>query len=129
MTVDNRRPRVLVVDDEEGIQQTLREVLDIEGYEVVVASNGRQALDIISRWLPDVIVLDLMMPVMSGRAFREAQLALPDGGDGVPVVVISGARDARGRAEAIGAAAVIVKPFDLDDVVTTVERVIDDHST
>jgi two-component system, chemotaxis family, chemotaxis protein CheY len=124
----SRQRRVLVVDDERGIQMVLQEILDLEGYAVRIASNGQEALDILEEWMPDVIVLDLMMPVMDGSAFREAQLGLTDRIGSIPIVTLSGARDAVERANAMGAAAVILKPFDLDEVVTTVGRVIEDHS-
>jgi two-component system, OmpR family, response regulator MprA len=118
------RQRVLVVDDEAGIQMALEGVLELEGFDVQLASNGREALDVLTRWVPDAIVLDLMMPVMSGEAFREQQLALPDGLDQIPVVVLSAKRSAERSAESMGAAAVIPKPFDLDFVVATLRDVI-----
>jgi CheY-like chemotaxis protein len=89
---------VLVVDDDESIRTAVSQALREAGYEVNTANNGRQALD----WLhqrevhPCVILLDLMMPVMDGRAFREAQLQDPVLA-GVPVVVLT----ADGRAAAL----------------------------
>jgi CheY-like chemotaxis protein len=81
---------VLVVDDDDAIRMAVSQALREEGYEVATASNGRQALD----WLhqchrpPCVILLDLMMPVMDGLAFREEQLRDPVLA-GVPVVVLT----------------------------------------
>ena len=115
--------RVLVVDDEPSVAQVVVDALADEGYEVRWAANGREALAVLGAWLPDLIVLDLMMPVMDGRAFRAAQRRLPGAAARVPVLVLSGMREARATAEALGAAA-LTKPFDLDDLVATVDRLL-----
>jgi DNA-binding response OmpR family regulator len=82
-------------------------------------------LAVLRDWCPDVIVLDLMLPVLDGRAFRAEQGRLPGAAAWVPVIVLSGAREARAVAEELGAAAAITKPFDLDELVATVGRVLD----
>ena len=64
-----------------------------------------------------------MMPVMDGRSFRAAQRQLPPATAALPVIVLSGARDAHAQAEALSAAAAIAKPFELDEVLSTVGRV------
>lgn len=117
--VDSRR--VLVVDDERAIRSVLTEALTEEGCEVRSARDGREALQILLGWRPDVILLDLMMPVMDGRTFWEAQRGLPDGLSDVPLIVLSGAREVAAHAEAMGAAAALPKPFDLDEVIEVVE--------
>jgi len=111
---------VLVVDDQEAIRATLRTALDDEGFTVETAANGKEALDILERWQPCVILLDLMMPVMDGWAFREEQRRA---GSTVPVVLLSAAGRLEEHERALGAAAVISKPFDLDRVISTIERV------
>lgn len=107
------RRRVLVVDDDATIREALAIVLAEEGYEVRVAEDGRAALEVLRDWRPDVILLDLMMPVMDGWTFHQEQRRLENAAD-VPVIVLSGARDARASAEQVGAVAAIAKPFDLD---------------
>ena len=107
--------RVLVVDDNRDIRELLVELLAAEGYAVAGAEDGRRALAEARANRPDVILLDLMMPVMSGWEFREAQLRDPDLAD-VPVVVVS-AFDA-----ALDGAAVLRKPFLVEDVLDTVQR-------
>lgn len=78
---------VLVIDDEADIRDSLKEVLVEEGYNVVVAANGRQALDLVARLpRPCAIILDLIMPVMSGIEFYTALRARPGCAD-IPVVV------------------------------------------
>lgn len=116
--------RILVVEDEEGISRVVADLLSDEGYAVRTAANGTEALALLRAWRPDAIVLDMMMPVMDGWAFRAAQRALPNGLAAIPIVVLSAARDAAAHAAALGAAAAIPKPFDLDDVLTAVARAL-----
>jgi DNA-binding response OmpR family regulator len=116
--------RVLVVEDEDTVGQIVTDTPMDEGYEVRRARNGREALALLGDWLPSIIVLDLMMPVMDGWRFRAEQRRLGDQISAVPVIVLSGAHDARTRAAELGAVAAIAKPFDLDEVVATVSRYI-----
>jgi len=115
--------RVLIVEDDEQIALVLEDSLRDEGYDVRCASNGREGLTLLGRWTPHVILLDLMMPGMDGRSFRAAQRALPRPLADLPVIVLSGARDARAQAEQMAAAAAIAKPFELDEVLNTVESI------
>src|SRR6187200_540431 len=121
----SEQQRVLLVEDEDTIGQVVAEVLTFEGYEVRRAKNGREALDILGDWLPRVILLDLMMPVMDGWAFRAAQRQLRGHAARVPVIVLSGAREVRARAAELGAVEALSKPFDLNQVVAAVGRWIE----
>jgi CheY-like chemotaxis protein len=114
--------RILVVEDEDAIGQVMVDVLADEGYEVRRARNGREALAMLHAWLPRLILLDLMMPVMDGWAFRAEQRRLSGGAAAVPVIVLSGAREARARAAELGAVEALSKPFNLGDVIAAVER-------
>ena len=111
----------LVVEDDPQIQRLLQESLQDEGYEVRAALNGREALDLLDGWLPDIILLDLLMPVMDGRRFRAEQLRL-DLGVAVPLLVLSASRDGRGVARELSATEFVAKPFELDDLLDAVER-------
>jgi CheY-like chemotaxis protein len=122
--VENLRParRVLIVEDDDAVAGSLAEVLDDEGYEAAIASNGQQALDWLhDHELPSLILLDLWMPVLTGDEFRQRQLqdaALAQ----IPVIVISAADDAQSRGRTLGAVAVLTKPIDLDRLLELVER-------
>ena len=111
---------VLVVDDQEAIRDTLQTALDDEGFTVETAANGQEALDILERWQPCVILLDLMMPVMDGWAFCAEQRRT---GSTIPVVLLSAAGHLDEQQRTLEAAAVISKPFDLDRVISTIEQV------
>jgi two-component system, chemotaxis family, chemotaxis protein CheY len=104
---------VLVVDDDPGILDVLEQALDAEGYRVVMASNGREALRQVSERRPDIMLVDLMMPVMDGWEFvrhcrADGQVAQ------TPVIILSAARNVDQAAHDLGVQAVISKPFDLD---------------
>jgi CheY-like chemotaxis protein len=107
--------RVLVVDDDRDNRELLVELLAGEGYVVSSASDGRRALEEARAMRPDVILLDLMMPVMNGWEFRDAQLRDPHLAR-VPVVVVSAFEDT------LDVEAVLRKPYLLEDVLDTVQR-------
>ncbi|HTP49236.1 MAG TPA: response regulator [Anaeromyxobacteraceae bacterium] len=107
--------RVLVVDDDRDIRELLVELLEGEGYQVSSAENGEQALLKARLHHPNLILLDLMMPVMSGWRFRAEQAREPSIA-GVPVVVISA------YANDLDVEAFIPKPFPIEDVLEAVHR-------
>lgn len=121
--MDDGEARVLVVDDDEIIQGFLFEALADEGYDVKTAANGRQALAVLSSWVPHLIVLDLMMPEMDGWAFRAEQVRREHLAR-VPVIVLSATRDLERQAAVLGAAGVFAKPFDLNALLSTVSDLV-----
>lgn len=110
---------ILVVDDDQEILAMLSDFLESEGLAVRTATNGEEALAQLSQVAPSLILLDMRMPVLDGwgfaRRYREA--AFP-----YPVVVMTAAESARRWAEEIGATAYIAKPFDVDELLQTIER-------
>jgi CheY-like chemotaxis protein len=112
------RPLVLVVDDDPDILDAICDILDAEGYRVSRARHGQEALEQVESERPDIILLDLMMPVMDGVAFSQALRERPAVSD-VPIVVIS-ADGNPARAAAVGAAGYLAKPFDIDALLTQV---------
>jgi CheY-like chemotaxis protein len=106
--------RVLVVEDEEAIRLVLEAALADEGHDVRAARHGAEALDILQEWDADLVLLDVMMPVLDGWGFlderRRRELA-----PRARVVLVSASRGARETAAARGdVAAVVSKPFELD---------------
>jgi CheY-like chemotaxis protein len=117
---------VLVVDDEPQVVWMLRFSLEAEGYRTLEARDGRAALEEIRRHRPDLVLLDVMMPVMDGWSVLEALQALPEP-ERPRVVVVSARASLRDRAKAaeLGADAFVAKPFnveDLLDLVRTLDR-------
>lgn len=107
--------RVLVVDDEPPIRRFLRTSLSAQGYHVLEAENGVEALDQIDRNSPDVVVLDLGLPDMDGV---EAIRRLRDRGLTIPIVVLSSRTDETGKVQALdlGADDYVTKPFGMDEL-------------
>src|SRR5947209_5284403 len=89
---DGHLARVLVVDDERTIREVLAEALWQEGYQVLTAGDGLQALGLLRVEPVDAILLDLAMPTMDGFAFRHEQLLQPDVAS-IPVIVLSANHD------------------------------------
>lgn len=116
--------RVLVVEDDDSVALVLADLLEEEGFEVRRASNGRTGLDLLEAFRPHVVLLDLMMPVLDGWGFRAHQRQLPPDLAQIPVLVLSGARDARTAAADLGAAGVVTKPFEVDALADTVRRLL-----
>lgn len=110
--------RVLVVDDEPGIRATVSAMLEIEGYAVAEATNGAEALAVVEAGAPDLILLDMRMPVLDGWAFAAE---LRRRGHAMPIVVMTAARDAARWAAEIAATGFVSKPFGYDDLIRAVE--------
>ncbi len=118
-----RLARILLVEDDADVRATLAELLEEEGYEVVCATNGAEALaELDAPAAPSAILLDLAMPVMDGWTFRSRQRSDPRLA-AIPTVVISAnlSSDA-GAMGRLGADAVLPKPFDLGRLVETLQR-------
>ena len=111
---------VLVVDDDPDILQTLALCLSTEGYRVVMASNGQEALDILVREKPACILLDLMMPVMDGWQFVGELEGR--GWRNTPLLILSADRSVQGHAMKLRAEAYLAKPFDLDELLGKVHQ-------
>jgi len=113
--------RLLVVEDDVGLQETLRDVLELEGYQVETAKDGIAALENVSRRAPALIILDLMMPRMDGVAFAD-ELRRRGLRPAIPILVLSGHNRARSQAARIAAEGCLEKPFDLRAFLSEIQR-------
>lgn len=112
--------RVLVTEDDREIRLALTDMLELSGYEVRTAAHGLAALAVLDSWRPDAIVLDLLMPEMDGSTFL---VALRERGrDDIPVLLLSALRDLATRATKLPVAAIVAKPFDMDDLLGALEK-------
>jgi CheY-like chemotaxis protein len=119
--------RVLVVDDEPLILSLLTTALEAEGYQVEVATNGRDALDKVKWQAPGAILLDLMMPILDGWQLIEALRADPATSQ-IPIVILSAAYEAA-KHPALGSLVFLAKPFDLSILLILVEDALHSQAT
>jgi CheY-like chemotaxis protein len=114
---------ILVVDDEPLIAMALEAALEDVGYEVVTAANGRQGLDRLAEARADLVLLDMMMPVMSGPAMLAAMVAQPELA-GIPVIILSSLPETTIRDRTNGVAAIIRKPYTADQVLGEIAKAL-----
>jgi CheY-like chemotaxis protein len=111
---------VLLAEDDQDIRDVVQEVLEERGFDVIPARTGRQALDFLSldvKSRPDFVILDLMMPIMTGWQVLEEMRQRPDLVK-IPVIVLT----AVSQDMPTGATAVLRKPFDIDDLLTILKN-------
>jgi DNA-binding response OmpR family regulator len=118
--VEAERPRVLIVDDEPLIRSALSISLEAEGFATSEARDGCEALALLAEQPPSLVILDLMMPQKDGWSFLRERADLP--GAPVPVIVLSARWGEAERllARQLGAAEFLVKPFDMEHLVSVV---------
>jgi two-component system KDP operon response regulator KdpE len=115
-------PRVLVVDDEPNILNTLAPLLRTRGYDVLTAMSGRAAIEVIEREKPDLIVLDLGLPDVDGvEVCRTVRETMP-----VPIVILSarGAEEDKVRALDLGADDYVTKPFGVEELLARIRAAL-----
>jgi DNA-binding NtrC family response regulator len=124
--------KILVIDDERAIRNTLKEILEFEGYTVEVAENGRVGLDMALATKYDLIYTDIKMPEMDGMEVLQAyrKTIQDQGGEEAPVVMISGHGTVETAVDALksGAYDFIVKPLDLNRLLVTTQRALEHKS-
>jgi two-component system, chemotaxis family, chemotaxis protein CheY len=113
---------ILVVDDDDTILLSVAELLELEGFTVATASNGSEALELTRAQQPELVLLDMRMPVLDGWAYARALTE-----QGLPrpkIVIMTAAHDARRWADEIGADAYVPKPFEADQLIATVTEIV-----
>jgi two-component system, chemotaxis family, chemotaxis protein CheY len=116
-----QKPLVLVVDDDPVIQEFVEMALMDEGYDVMRASNGKQALERILEQRPALVLLDLMMPIMDGWQLLRQVNETP-GLEDLPIILLSASPEARVTAQQERVQGYIAKPFDLNILLDSVEK-------
>ena len=111
---------VLVVDDDEGLLETLHDLLEIEGYPVVLAHNGVEAMEKLETLKPAVVLLDLRMPRMDGATFAR-KVHQHSNLQSIYIIVMTANRDGYKTVAAIGANDFLAKPFDVDELLGKIE--------
>jgi len=121
--MDTEKQTILLVDDEEDLLLLIKEELEEHNYHVLTAKNGQDALDQISqKGVPDLILLDMSMPVMNGWTF--SQVFADNYGRSCPIVIMTAADDSETRAMEIGADSYLGKPFDMETLLKVVESIL-----
>jgi len=122
--------RILVVDDDGAIRGAIRRLLILEGYEVIEAINGREAIEIYREQPTDLVITDIWMPDKDGlEVIRELRQISP----GLPMIAMSGGSrrgqlDFLHHAEAFGACQVLQKPFKIEELVQSVRKFINENA-
>jgi CheY-like chemotaxis protein len=111
---------ILIIEDEKEILYTLKEFLEFEDYQVIIAVNGLESMELLkTSVMPNLILLDMKMPIMNGWEFAAAFLAKYN--QMSPIIAVTAAADAEQRAKSINAIDWIEKPFDLDLLVKKIK--------
>jgi len=114
--------KILIIEDNEDIAAALNQVLSDSGYQIETATNGKEGLDhLINRELPDLILLDLFLPVMNGFEFRMRQMKIPYLSN-IPIIVMSADACVGNRCKQMHLVNFLKKPFELGDLIELVEQ-------
>lgn len=116
--------RVLVVDDEPRILRFLRTSLSAHGYTVITATNGEEAIELARAEQPDIMLLDMFLPVMDGFEVLQKLRSFSS----LPVIVFSASNSVRDRVINLGANEFVAKPFAPDDLIKTIEALLARHT-
>jgi DNA-binding NtrC family response regulator len=115
---------VIIVDDDDEVSALLADILEANGYHVRTASNGREALGLITDHAPELVLLDVDMPILSGPEMAAAMHQRDRGLELIPVVLVSGNVRLADTAAAVGTPYFLAKPYSVDSVLALVARAL-----
>jgi len=125
-----QKTKILVVDDEPNIVQTLKDRLEMNDFDVSVAHNGSDGLKIAADVLPDVILLDVIMPIMNGLEMLEQLRKQPWGSESSVIMLTARSQTQdMARANVCGIDDYIVKPFDLSELLEKIEGILEQRKS
>jgi DNA-binding response OmpR family regulator len=116
---DNKK-RILIVEDDQRVLKMLKIRVELEDYEVITARDGQEGMRFVESEKPDILLLDILLPVMSGLDLLERLRTFPR----IPVIAFSAQRELGEKALKLGADAFFPKPFDLDKMVSKVRELL-----
>jgi DNA-binding response OmpR family regulator len=122
----SRRAKVLVIDDEPNIVQTLQDRLEMNDYQVITATDGKAGLEKATSEVPDIILLDVIMPIMDGLEMLE-RLRKNNATRKIPVIMLTARSQSQDitRANSYGIEDYVVKPFDLSELLEKIEAILE----
>jgi CheY-like chemotaxis protein len=121
----NHSNLILLVDDSAVNNVLMQSILEDKGYTILAVSNGRDALKVLRQKQPDLIILDIMMPEMSGFGVLESVKKYESTAN-IPVIMLTARNNQKDqeRALSMGASDYVIKPIDIDDVIARVNRLV-----
>ena len=122
----SRRAKILVVDDEPNIVQTLQDRLEMNDYQVITAADGKEGLEKATSERPDIVLLDVIMPIMDGLEMLE-RLRKNDSTRDLPVIMLTARSQSQDitRANSYGIEDYVVKPFDLSELLEKIQAILE----
>jgi len=124
----DHKVKILIVDDEPDLVQTLQDRLEMNGYDIVTANNGREGLEKAVQEKPNIVLLDVIMPVMDGLEMLEALRKNPVTKNcSVIMLTARSQRQDIVRAKLCGIQDYVVKPFDLSELIEKIENIVEQH--
>ncbi|MBI1804790.1 MAG: response regulator [Ignavibacteriae bacterium] len=128
MTKEKRQRKILLVDDEAGFTDLMRDLLQMDNYEVEVANDGQEGLEKVQSFMPDVIISDVVMPRLSGFEMFKRVKGIPETSS-IPFLFITGFQDERVLAEArkVGVFGILRKPIDIEQIENRLKELTKDQ--
>ena len=116
---------ILVVDDEKAICDLIKAILESEGFQVFTTLNGADGLELLKKIIPDLIILDMNMPKMSGIEFYSKIAKPTDGTPMIPVLILTGRGNMKSMFEGLNVDGFLAKPFNASEFIQTVKNIFD----
>jgi DNA-binding NtrC family response regulator len=118
---------IVVVDDDRDVAESLAMLLEAEGHRVRTAHDGREGLTLVRDTRPDLVVLDVEMPLLDGAGMALQLLIYDCGLEDIPIVLVSGSSGLKTVAARIGTPYAVSKPFNVDDFLALVARALEER--